>query len=238
MLCLFLQSVEHACPECRATLVQDGGEVVCSMCGCVVDQTLDSGPESRAYDPEQSRTRSRVGAPMSLQIHDKGLSTIVGGSKSRMSEDLLQAYSLRKWQQRIRVSDATERNLAVALSELAKLCAALRLPKNILETASVIYRRAVKKRLIRGRSIHNVTAAAIYMSCRQCGVPRTLDEIASVSTLNKKDSGRSYRFMLRELGMFVRPSSNRSYAARFSHGPGSELAVSIQSGMITALMSS
>jgi len=55
------------------------------------------------------------------------------------------------------------------------------------------------------------------MSCRQCGVPRTLDEIASVSTLNKKDIGRSYRFMLRELGMFVPPSANRSYAARFSN---------------------
>src|SRR2546428_2596815 len=94
---------------------------------------------------------------------------------------------------------------------------ALTLPKNSLETASVIYRRAIKKRLIRGRSIHNVTAAAIYMSCRQCGVPRTLDEIASVSTLNKKDIGRSYRFMLRELGMFVPPSANRSYAARFSN---------------------
>src|SRR5438034_9299742 len=55
------------------------------------------------------------------------------------------------------------------------------------------------------------------MSCRQCGVPRTLDEIATVSTLNKKDIGRSYRFMLRELEMFVPPSANRSYAARFSN---------------------
>jgi transcription initiation factor TFIIB len=93
----------------------------------------------------------------------------------------------------------------------------LNLPKNILETASVIYRRAIKKRLIRGRSIHNVTAAAIYMSCRQCGVPRTLDEIASSSSLNKKDIGRSYRFMVRELEAFVPPSTSRNYAARFSN---------------------
>jgi len=44
-----------------------------------------------------------------------------------------------------------------------------------------------------------------------------LDEIATASTLNKKDIGRSYRFMLRELGMFVPPSTNRHYAARFSN---------------------
>src|SRR5207237_8774187 len=134
---------------------------------------------------------------MSLQIHDKVLSTIVGGSKSRKSEDLLQAYSLRKWQQRIRVSDATERNLAVALSELAKLSAALRLPKNILENASVIYRRAIKRKLIRGRSIQNTMAAVLYMSCRQSGVPRTLDEIASIAIVDKKRIGRDFRFLVR-----------------------------------------
>jgi len=129
----------------------------------------------------------------------------------------MELYRLRKWQRRVRVSDATERNLAVALSELSKISSSLNLPKNIIETASVIYRKAIKKRLIRGRSIHNVTAAAVYMSCRQCGVPRTLDEIAGASTLNKKDIGRSYRFMVRELDAFVPPSTSRNYAARFSN---------------------
>src|SRR3989475_2668361 len=160
---------------------------------------------------------------MTFTIHDKGLSTIIdwrdrpSGTKSVSADQRIELYKLRKWQRRVRVSDATERNLAVALAELSKLSAALTLPKNILETASVIYRRAIKKRLIRGRSIYNVTAAAIYMSCRQCGIPRTLDEIASVSTLNKKDIGRAYRFMVRELGAFVPPSASRTYAARFSN---------------------
>lgn len=157
-------------------------------------------------------------------IHDKGLSTVIdwrdtrsSGKKELSATRRLDLYKLRKWQRRVRVSDATERNLAVALSELSKLSAALNLPRNILETASIIYRRAIKKRLIRGRSIHNVTAAAIYMACRQCGVPRTLDEIAGSSSLNKKDIGRSYRFMVRELDTFVPPSTSRDYAARFSN---------------------
>ena len=215
------------CPECKGSKLirdYDTAEVVCMTCGFVVtDKIADSRPEWRAFDDEQRAKRARTGAPMTFTIHDKGLSTIIdwrdrpSGTKSVSADQRIELYKLRKWQRRVRVSDATERNLAVALSELSKLSAALTLPKTILETASVIYRRAIKKRLIRGRSIHNVTAAAIYMSCRQCGVPRTLDEIASVSTLNKKDIGRSYRFMLRELGMFVPPSANRSYAARFSN---------------------
>jgi transcription initiation factor TFIIB len=205
----------------------DAAEVVCETCGYViVEKLVDSRPEWRAFDEEQKAKRTRVGAPLTFTIHDKGLSTVIDwrdkrpSGKSLTPAERLDLYKLRKWQRRVRVSDATERNLAVALSELSKLSSGLNLPKNILETASVIYRRAIKKKLIRGRSIHNVTAAAIYMSCRQCGVARTLDEIAASSSLNKKDIGRSYRFMVRELDTFVPPSTSMHYAARFSNKLG------------------
>lgn len=217
----------RVCPECGGQkLMRDyeAAEIVCVACGFVIAEKLaDTRPEWRAFDDEQKAKRARTGAPLTYTIHDKGLSTIIDWRDRRVlgkratATQRLDLYKLRKWQSRVRVSDATERNLAVALAELSKLSSALNLPKNILETASVIYRRAIKKRLIRGRSIHNVTAAAIYMSCRQCGVPRTLDEIASSSSLNKKDIGRSYRFMVRELEAFVPPSTSRNYAARFSN---------------------
>ncbi len=217
----------QACPECGgADLMRDydAAEIVCISCGCVIQEKLtDTRPEWRAFDDEQKAKRARVGAPLTFTIHDKGLSTVIDWRDNRVMgkkanpAQMLELYKLRKWQRRVRVSDATERNLATALSELSKLASALNLPKNILETASVTYRRAIKKKLIRGRSILNVTAAAIYMSCRQCGVARTLDEIAAASNLGKKDIGRSYRFMVRELGTFVPPSTSRNYAARFSN---------------------
>lgn len=217
----------RACPECgKAKLMRDyeAAELVCMSCGCVVTEKIaDTTPEWRAFDDEQRTRRARVGAPMTFTIHDKGLSTTIDwqnrgtSGKKLSSSQRVELYTLRKWQRRVRVSDATERNLAVALSDLSKLSSTLNLPKNILETASVIYRKAIKKRLIRGRSIHNVTAAAIYMSCRQCGIARTLEEIAVSAGLNKKDVGRSYRFMVRELGTFVPPSTSRDYAARFSN---------------------
>jgi transcription initiation factor TFIIB len=128
-----------------------------------------------------------------------------------------QIYRLRKWQRRIRVSDATERNLAFALSEISKIANALSLPKNIVETASVIYRKAVKQRLIRGRSIQGVTAAAIYVACRQCGLARTLEEIAQASNIHKKEVGRSYRFLVKELDYFIPPLKPSQYIAKFSN---------------------
>ena len=214
------------CPECgsdRVMLDQEYAEVVCMSCGYVIATKLaDRGPEWRAFDHEQRAKRTRVGAPLTFTIHDKGLSTMIDWHDRdvygrRLSPgQKAQVYRLRKWQRRIRVSDATERNLAFALSEISKIANSLKLPKNILETASVIYRKAVKEHLIRGRSIQGLTSAAIYMACRQCKLARTLDEIARASGINKKEVGRSYRFLVRELDYFVPPLRPSYYVGKFS----------------------
>jgi len=215
------------CPECGSNrLMRDYecAEIVCMNCGVVVAAKLaDQGPEWRAFDDEQRAKRARAGAPATFTIHDKGLSTMIDWhdrdvyGKRIAPGQKAQIYRLRKWQRRIRVSDATERNLAFALSEISKIANNLNLPKSILETASVIYRKAVKERLIRGRSIQGVTAAAIYVACRQCGVARTLDEIAQASTVNKKEIGRSYRFLIKELNYFIPPLKPSQYVTKFSN---------------------
>jgi len=215
------------CPECGSTrLMRDYecAEIVCMNCGFVIAAKLtDRGPEWRAFDDEQRAKRARVGAPLTYTIHDKGLSTMIDWhdrdiyGKRLSPGQKAQIYRLRKWQRRIRVSDATERNLAFALSEISKIANSLNLPKNILETASVIYRKAVKEHLIRGRSIQGVTAAAIYVACRQCGLARTLEEIAQASSINKKEVGRSYRFLIKELDYFIPPLKPSQYITKFSN---------------------
>ena len=217
----------HSCPECGSTrLMRDyeSAEIVCMDCGIVVASKIaDRGPEWRAFDDEQRTKRTRVGAPLTYTIHDKGLSTMIDWhdrdiyGKSLSPGQKAQVYRLRKWQRRIRVSDATERNLAFALSEITKIANNLNLPKNILETASVIYRKAVKERLIRGRSIQGVTAAAIYLGCRQCSLARTLEEIAQASSVNKKEVGRSYRFLIKELNYSIPPLKPSQYITKFSN---------------------
>lgn len=215
------------CPECGSTkLMRDYecAEIVCMNCGFVIAAKLaDRGPEWRAFDDEQRAKRARVGAPLTYTIHDKGLSTMIDWhdrdiyGKRLSPGQKAQIYRLRKWQRRIRVSDATERNLAFALSEISKIANTLNLPKNILETASVIYRKAVKEHLIRGRSIQGVTSAAIYVACRQCGLARTLEEIAHASNINKKEVGRSYRFLIKELNYFIPPLKPSQYITKFSN---------------------
>ena len=220
-------AIVQQCPECGSTRLMrdyDCAEIVCMDCGFVIATKLaDRGPEWRAFNKEQRAKRTRVGAPLTYTIHDKGLSTMIDWHDRDVYGRRLapgqkaQIYRLRKWQRRIRNSDATERNNAFALSEISKIANNLNLPKNILETASVIYRKAVKEHLIRGRSIQGVTAAAIYVSCRQCGLARTLDEIAEASAIDKKEVGRSYRFLVRELDYFIPPVKPSQYVSKFSN---------------------
>ena len=83
------------------------------------------------------------------------------------------------------------------------------------KSSDMIYRKAVLKKLIRGRSIEGVSAAALYAACRQCNVPRTLDEISNASSMSRKDIGRTYRYITRELGLKLMPTSPQDYIPRF-----------------------
>ena len=218
------------CQECGGrSLTRDEtrGEVTCDDCGLVLeDNVIDQGAEWRVFSPEQGDQRARTGAPMTVMLHDKGLSTDIDwqnkdySGKTINSRYRSQFYRMRKWQKRSRVSNATERNLAMALAELDRMASRLELPKTVREAAAVNYKKAVDKRLIRGRSIEGVAAASLYAACRQCGVPRTLDEIGQASRTGRKEIGRTYRFMVRELKMKIMPTGPEDYISRFCSGLG------------------
>jgi len=219
-----LAGIGVKCPECGGTRFirdYDRAEMTCVYCGLVVrEKLIDTGPEWRAFDLEQQDKRARIGAPLTHTIHDKGLSTVIDwASRDATGKGLslskrMQVYKLRKWQQRIRVSNASERNLAHALSELERMASQLGLPRNVREEAAIIYRKAVENKLVRGRSIESMVAAALYMACRRAKLPRTLDEIAEASGVKKKEVGRSYRFLLRSISVKVVPTASISYVPR------------------------
>ncbi|MDY6964558.1 MAG: transcription initiation factor IIB [Halobacteriota archaeon] len=213
------------CPECGSpNIVRDyeRGEVYCGECGLVIDENIvDQGPEWRAFDSEQIMKRARTGAPTSYTIHDKGLSTTIDWrnkdtyGKTISSQEQAKFYRLRKWQKRIKVSDSSERSLIFALSEIDRMGSALGLSRGIREGAALLYRQAAEKKLIRGRSIEALATAVLYATCRQYGVPRTLEELAEVSRIGKKEIGRTYRFLARELELKLQPVSPMDLVPRF-----------------------
>jgi transcription initiation factor TFIIB len=213
------------CPECGGNVVVDEsrGETVCSDCGLVVDEdSIDRGPEWRAFDSAERDRKSRVGAPTTNLMHDKGLSTNIGWQNkdaygnSLSARQREQMQRLRTWNERFRTRDSKERNLKQALGEIDRMASALGLPENVRETASVIYRRALDEDLLPGRSIEGVATAALYAAARQAGTPRSLDEIERVSRVDKMELTRTYRYVVRQLKLEVEPADPAQYVPRFA----------------------
>ncbi|MFB6124493.1 MAG: transcription initiation factor IIB family protein [Halanaeroarchaeum sp.] len=216
---------EFECPECGGHLAADEerGETVCRECGLVVDEgEIDRGPEWRAFDSAERDQKSRVGAPTTKMLHDEGLSTTIGWQnkdaygRALSSRQRQKMQRLRTWDERFRTRNHKERNLKQALGEIDRMGSALGLPEDVRETASVIYRRALDEDLLPGRTIEGVATASLYAAARQLNQPRSLDEVAAVSRVDRMEFKRTYRYIVRELSLAVKPADPEQYVARIA----------------------
>ena len=174
----------QSCPRCgKGPIVVDssGGEMTCSNCGYVtVDKIEEEGPEWRAFSKEEKDDRSRTGVPSSLAMHDMGLATVIGAedrdAAGRALPSTMKAAieRLRTWDGRSQVHEPVDRNLRQAFSELDRLADKLNLSDAVIEKAAYVYRKALEKGLVRGRSISALIAASLYAACRDTDTPRTL----------------------------------------------------------------
>ena len=208
------------CPECGSSELmfdERKGELICATCGLVIEeQPIERGREWREF--EDGKRRGRAGAPLSLQKFDLGLSTSIGKNidlyKLSTEKKTRKFFRLKKWQERVGTS--IERNLRLAMAELTRIASYLNLPNSIRDEAARIYNLVLQRGLIRGRNMESVVAACIYGACRNYGIPRTLDEIAEATNVERKEIGRTYRFIIRKLGIKIKPSSPRDYIVRFA----------------------
>lgn len=198
------------CPRCaQGSLLtdHDTGENFCGKCGYVVTQeSVESGPEWRSFSKEDEG-KSRAGVPTSLAMHDMGLATIIGQTDKDASGKPLSSSMkntierLRTWDSRSQVHEPADRNFRQAFSELSRLKDKLALGDAVIEKAAYIYRKAIEKGLVRGRSISALIASALYAACRDTETPRTLKDIGVASNIKRKDIARCYRLLLKELSL-------------------------------------
>ena len=199
----------NICRRCgKNSMLTDNvtGARFCGKCGYVITETLqDSGPEWRSFSKEGGADPTRTGAPTSLAMHDRGLATIISPmNKDSSGKPLTSTMKstierLRTWDSRSKVNASSDKNLRQALSELSTLKDKLSLSNVVVEKASYIYRKALEKKLVRGRSISALIAASLYAACRDTETPRTLKDVADAGNIKKKDISRCYRILHQEL---------------------------------------
>ena len=185
------------------------GETICADCGYVAaENMIDPGAEWVYHS--NGDDRSRVGAPSTLTLSDKGLSTeirrsdLTSGGARRHG---MSGKTLRDWRRRQRIDqrsktrDSRSRNLSSAMQYIRDRGD---LTPQIEQEAASLYRHSVKRGLVTGRSIRGVSAACVYIAAREAKIPRRIEDVADafdmISNVEIKELKRTIRLVARNLG--------------------------------------
>ncbi|MDP9488741.1 MAG: transcription initiation factor IIB [Thermoproteota archaeon] len=175
------------------------GEIVCSNCGTVVIDGIEETGKEWINPKDHETDKSRIGMPFSLAVHDMNLSTIIGKTNKDSAGQLIDSgmqarmNRLRIWDSRTMYRDSSSRNFTTAFVLLGKLKDKLSLTPSIIEKTAYTYRKVQEDGLIRGRTIGAVLVACLYITCREQGVSRTIDELAEASNIRRKAIAKIYR---------------------------------------------
>ena len=217
-----METIElEKCTVCNSSFIDDtdNGEIICSGCGIVMAEHMeDHGPDAKSNSLEDKMKLARATGQTSYSQHDLGITTEISigtkdfSGKKINAEMASQMHRLGKWQQRVRISSSRDRRLSTILAKISEICQNSSLPKNVIETASLIYRGLDGKNIqVKGKSVVSISAAVVYMACKQCDVIRSLEEIlrevCHVRDVKSKTklASRYYRMLVMELGANTAP---------------------------------
>jgi len=219
-----IPDIKQSCLRCGKTaLITDAetGEIFCGGCGFVLSERIENpGPERRSFSDDRIN-RQRTGVGTSLAIHDQGLSTVINPTNRDATGKPL-SNSMKKTLKRLRIWDSRSQNepidmnLRKAFNELYRLKDKLFLSDSVVEKAAYIYRKALDKKLVRGRSISGMMGSALYAACREVGTPRTLKEIAETMNIKKGDLAKYYRILVNELNLKMPVVDSVQHVARIA----------------------
>lgn len=219
-------NAKDRCDRCTSILVvtdREAGEIVCQNCGYVItEKTIADGPEWRSSPDKKSQ--ARVGTPSSIFRHD--LSTMIDSANlDSMGKPLSTSTKhtlnrLRKWDNRSKIIDNKDRNLQKAFGILQIMRDKLSLPDAVADKAAYIYKKAIEKNLLRGRTITAIIGASLYAACRDSETPRTLRDIMKAGNIKYKDLTKSYRFLIRELDLQMPVANSEQCVSRIASRVG------------------
>lgn len=172
------------------------GEIFCGLCGRVFEERL---PETGSYDFLNAAIKNSIPTPSSMF----GTNTTIIGNRDWLGRAISSKttfYRLKLLNKRqTRILD--NKSFRSSLILLNSLHMKLGLPDLIIENAFTLYRKIMRDKITIGRNAKSLMCACVYFSCKQQGIPRSIQEISNVSIQSKKEIARSYRVIVEKLDM-------------------------------------
>jgi transcription initiation factor TFIIB len=206
--------IDNTCKRKHSFTITDpaAGEVICIGCGTVIsDRPLESYSEWQTFTYNDLVSTGRGGGmPMSLTIHDQGLSTKIGRENRDFTGEMICDSSMlsilqriRTWDYRTQTRNSKGTSRKIAFGQLDRLKQKLVLPDFVVEKAAYIYRKVQQKEITMGRTTTGALAACVYIACREAAIPRTFNEVAEVSNVRRKEMWDAYMAIVLELSLKI-----------------------------------
>lgn len=201
-------SLPRKCPNCgKGPFVRDeeSGELVCSNCGYVLREKEENDAPTFYDDGGGGRPQVTSGPPTSIARPDMGLSTVIGRTDTDAAGGAIRGRArstldrMRVWDRRSQPKVSGYASMGRAFEEIRTLAGKLSLREDVIDQAAYIYRKAIERKLSRGRPTVDLAAASLYAACRELQIPRSLKDVALAGSIEKGALSRSYRVILDKL---------------------------------------
>ena len=177
------------------------GQIVCADCGFVITQAKsvydNNGNNKGKRGPRQHKH-------MSTRKENEML----------LKTPFLDIAGVEELFKELRVSDSTERNIALMLHNITRIVFALSLSEEALLEATQIYRELAKKCSFKGKSIRALSSAIVYIASKKAGQPCGLREIAHAANVPSKKVFKCCKFVLSHLNEVAFTVNTQAYVHR------------------------
>jgi len=176
-----IQGTQPNCCELPKNYIGDKGVISCRVCYCEITNIID-GPEWRFYGSGDSKSQNptRCGLPVNVLLPKSSLGSSVSGRNRSESMNKIGRY------QRWNSMPYAERSLYKVFVLIDSKCQANSLQKVISETAKSLYKILSETKISRGSNRTGIIAACVFNACKECGAPRSPNELASIFDIDPK----------------------------------------------------
>ena len=178
-----LDEINHVDRELKCCEIKENfnftnkGETICKICNNIISNVIDS-PEWKNYK-DSNTNNTRCGMPRNVMLPQSSMGTTI---KNDNNFKMIRINKYQKWNS----MPYKERSLYKVYKDIEDKCIKSELPLVISETAQSYYLTISKTKISRGSNRIGIIAACIYYACKECGAPRSTNELSSLFNIDNK----------------------------------------------------
>lgn len=169
--------IEKCCDK-KENYLFDDDIIKCKICLNTISN-ISVIPEWRYYtngDNKNGGDPTRCGMPVNNLLPESSVGSSISYNNKSNTKTMNQIRRYQKWNG----MPYKERSLYKVFLDIQQICLNNNIPQIIINEAKSLYKITSTTKISRGTNRSGIIAACVYFACKECNVPRSQKEIASM----------------------------------------------------------